>query len=164
MIQYNTDASNNIMEFSQSSFLQYIGLRAFSLAISHMMIVRIHVLYLIIIIKLEVWPLCYCLGLGHETMVCVVWLFIFLWKKLLCMYYIITASNGTQRSSNEIVSLQHKSINTSLFFTILYASFTQATWPDFYSPTNCNANFPSSPLKTLSGHEQLPQMKAVQQG
>ena len=39
---------------------------------------RIRVLNLIIIIKSEVWPICHCLGLGHETMVCAVCRFIIL--------------------------------------------------------------------------------------
>ena len=37
------------------------------------------VLYLIIIIKPEVWIINHCLGLGHETMVCAVCLTMFLW-------------------------------------------------------------------------------------
>ena len=32
--------------------------------------------YLIIIIKLEIWPICHCSGLGHETMSCAVCLYI----------------------------------------------------------------------------------------
>ena len=36
-------------------------------------------LYLIIIIKPEVWIINHCLGLGHETMVCAVCLTMFLW-------------------------------------------------------------------------------------
>ena len=36
-------------------------------------------LHLIIIIKSEIWPICHCLGLGHETMVHAVCLCIFLW-------------------------------------------------------------------------------------
>ena len=39
----------------------------FRLPISIMMIVGIHVLYLMIIIKSEVWPICHYLGLGHEN-------------------------------------------------------------------------------------------------
>ena len=39
------------------------------------------VLYLIIIIKPEVWIINHCLGLGHETMVCAVCLTMFLWRK-----------------------------------------------------------------------------------
>ena len=42
---------------------------------------RIYIFYLIIIIKSEVWTITYCLGLGHETMVCAVCLFVFLTKK-----------------------------------------------------------------------------------
>ena len=44
------------------------GLCVFSLPIYRMMIVRIRVLYLLTIIKSEVWPICRCLGLGDETM------------------------------------------------------------------------------------------------
>ena len=39
------------------------------------------VLYLIIIIKPEVWIINHCLGLGHETMVCAVCLTMFLWNE-----------------------------------------------------------------------------------
>ena len=52
--------------FSQLSSIQYMGLCVFSLLISLMMIVRICALYFIII-KLEVWSIWHCLGLGHET-------------------------------------------------------------------------------------------------
>ena len=55
--------------FYQLSFVQFMGLCVVSLPISVVMTVRISVLYLIIIIKSEVWPICHCLGLGHETMV-----------------------------------------------------------------------------------------------
>ena len=47
-------------QFFQLSFMQYMGLCIFSLSISLMVIVRICVLYLIIIIKSEVWPICHC--------------------------------------------------------------------------------------------------------
>ena len=47
------------------------GLHVSSLPISLGIIVRIRVLHLIIIIKSEVWPICDCVGLGHETIVCV---------------------------------------------------------------------------------------------
>ena len=40
---------------------------------------RGYMLCLIIIIKSEVWTITYCLGLGHETMVCAICLSIFLW-------------------------------------------------------------------------------------
>ena len=55
-------------QFSQLCF-QYMGLCLLSLHIS-LMIVRIRRLHLIIIIKSEVCPICHCLGLDHETMVC----------------------------------------------------------------------------------------------
>ena len=58
-------------------FMQYMGLCLFSLSNSLMIIVRICALYLIISIKLEVWSIYHCLGLGHETMVCAVCLSIF---------------------------------------------------------------------------------------
>ena len=40
---------------------------------------RIYILCLITIIKSAVWTITHCLGLGNETMVCAVCLFIFLW-------------------------------------------------------------------------------------
>ena len=49
------------------------------LPISFMKIFRICVLYLIII-KSHVWPICHCVGLGHETMVCALCLFVFLFN------------------------------------------------------------------------------------
>ena len=65
--------------FSLLSIIQYVGLDVFSLPISLVMIERIYILCLIIIIKLEVWTIAYCLGLGrHETMVSAVCLSIFL--------------------------------------------------------------------------------------
>ena len=58
-----------LSQFSQLSFMIYMGLCVFSLPISLMMILRIWIFYLILIIRLEVWPISHCLGLGHETMV-----------------------------------------------------------------------------------------------
>ena len=60
------------------SIIQYVGLYAFSLPISLVMIERIYILCLIIIIKSEVWTNTHCLGLGHKTMVSAVCLSIFL--------------------------------------------------------------------------------------
>ena len=63
------------------SIMQYVGLLCvFSLPTPLEMIERICILCLIIIIKLEVWTITHCLGLGHETMVCAVCLSIFLQK------------------------------------------------------------------------------------
>ena len=67
-----------LSQYPQLSFMQYTGLCVFSLPMFLMMIVRICVLYLIIIIKLEVWPIWHCLGLGHETTVCTICFSIFL--------------------------------------------------------------------------------------
>ena len=49
--------------------MQYVGLCVYSLSISisFVMIERIYILWLIIIIKLEVWTIIHFLGLGHET-------------------------------------------------------------------------------------------------
>ena len=63
--------------FAQLSNIQYVGLFIFSLPISLVMIERIYILYLIIIIKSEVWIIIHYLGLDHETMVCAVCLSMF---------------------------------------------------------------------------------------
>ena len=65
----------------QLSFIKYVGLCGFSLPISLIMIDRMYILCVIIIIKSKVWTITvyYCLGLGHETMVCAVCLSIFLY-------------------------------------------------------------------------------------
>ena len=49
-----------------------------SLPISLTMIVIIRVLYLVIIIKSKVWPICHCIELVRETMACAACLFTFL--------------------------------------------------------------------------------------
>ena len=54
-------------QFSQLSFLQYMGLCVFSLPIHLMMILGI-----------SYYHHCHCWGLGHETMLCAVCLYIFL--------------------------------------------------------------------------------------
>ena len=66
--------------FSQLSIKPYVGLCVFSLPIPLVMIERIYILYLIIIIKSEVWTITHCSGLGHETMVCAICLSTFLWR------------------------------------------------------------------------------------
>ena len=66
--------------FSQLSILQYIHVWGcvFSLYPFPLWWLREYTLCLIIIIKSEVWTITHCLGLGHETMVCVVCLSILL--------------------------------------------------------------------------------------
>ena len=59
-----------LSRFSQLDFMQYMGPCVFSLSIFHVVIVRICDFYLIIIIKLKVRTVCYCVRIGHETMVC----------------------------------------------------------------------------------------------
>ena len=66
-------------QYSQLSVVQYMGLCAFSLPISLMMIVRICIHHLIIIIiKSEVCQTCHCLELCYKTVVCAVCLSTFL--------------------------------------------------------------------------------------
>ena len=79
--------------FSQLSIMQYVGLCVFTLRISLVMIERIYILCLIIFMKSEVWTITHCLGLGHETMVCAVCLYILmngwiLWKYSDCSFFI----------------------------------------------------------------------------
>ena len=64
--------------FAQFFIIQFVGLYVFSLPISLVMIEMIYILCLIIIIKSELWTITHCFGLGHETMVSVVCLSIFL--------------------------------------------------------------------------------------
>ena len=56
-----------LSQFSQLSFMQYMGLCWFGLPIYIIMIVRIRALYLIIINKSEVWLIWHYFGLGHEN-------------------------------------------------------------------------------------------------
>ena len=67
-------------EFSQLSFMQYMGLCLFSLPIPLVMLIRICVF---IIIKSKVWSSSHCVGSGHEMMACPVCLAMFLHIKLL---------------------------------------------------------------------------------
>ena len=62
--------------FSQLSFIQYMGLCVFAYPIRLSWLWE-YVLYLIIIIKSEVWITNHCLGLGHETMVCNIFITMF---------------------------------------------------------------------------------------
>ena len=61
--------------FSQLSIIQYTG----AFYPFPLWWLREYTLCLIIIIKSEVWTIIHCYGLGNETMVCAVCLFIFLW-------------------------------------------------------------------------------------
>ena len=68
-------------QFSQSSFIQYMGLCVFSWPFSLVMVTWISVLDLIIIIKSEVWPICvWCTSSPHH------WLTFWPWP-LHCMWH-----------------------------------------------------------------------------
>ena len=66
-------------------FTQHMGLYVLRLPIFLMKIVRIRVVYLIITISSEVWPICHCLALGHETMIRAVCLSIFSPVNMWCL-------------------------------------------------------------------------------
>ena len=73
--------------FSQLSIIQYMGLYFVQFTqFPHDGWENIF-LCLIIIIKSEVWTIIHCLGLGHETMVCAICLFIFLWGQLISIFH-----------------------------------------------------------------------------
>ena len=57
--------------------LYNVGPCVFSLPFSLVIIERIYILCLIIIIKSEVWTITHCLGLGHETMVYALYVFLY---------------------------------------------------------------------------------------
>ena len=91
-----------LSQFSQISFMQYMRLHVFSLPISLMITVKICVLYLVIIIKSEVWPICHCFRVRS-------------WNNgMRCMsFYILMASmvwtiNG---SCNGLLPVQHHNMN-----------------------------------------------------
>ena len=68
-----------LSQFAQLFFMQYMGLCGFKLPIYFVMIERLRVLDLITILKSEEWTICYCLGLGHESMAWALCLSMFLW-------------------------------------------------------------------------------------
>ena len=84
---------------------------------------REYTLCLIIIIKSEVWPIIHCLGLGHETMVCVVCLSIFLRVKYIWADSTISdliANNGIPKSISILLrsDLRHDMINHPRMTTV----------------------------------------------
>ena len=76
--------------------IEYMGRHVFSLPMPLVMFERIYIyiyiyiyvyiLCLIIIIKSEVWTIIHCLWLGNGTMVCAVYISIFLWYISLCNF------------------------------------------------------------------------------
>ena len=97
--------------------------------VSHMMIVRVIVFYLDIIIKSDVWPICHCLGLGHEIMVCAV-----------CLLF-----RFTNVSSSALMStgLWYFSIATDLDITEAYDLLFFLVFVDLVQSTRFNGTFKS---------------------
>ena len=83
-------------------FMHYMGLCVFSLSISLVMIVKICVLYLIIIIKMEIWMIYHCLGLGHEIMLCSLCLALLLSSLITYILYIEYDNTISNTSNTEI--------------------------------------------------------------
>ena len=106
-----------LSQFSQVSFMQYMGLCVFSLPISLTMIVKILVLCLIIIIKSEVWLICHCFGLGHETIVCDLCHSIFSWLCRLKAYGLLLDQHIV---TSPILAISQWYSMYSLYFPIVY--------------------------------------------
>ena len=93
-----------LRQFSQLSFIQYMGLCVFSLPNSPVMIVRMCTLSNYHH-QTEVWIINHCLGLGHENMVCAVCLTMFLyiwlckWLMLVISFLVSIAILATQNTS-----------------------------------------------------------------
>ena len=107
----------------------------------------LRLLYLLIIIKSEVWPVCHCLGFGHEAMVWATCLSIFsLWytyltlrirliiNKSYCMYnYVLT------ESCNLVAELFPGLLECTYEFGDLYQIWYKALlceWPHKYQLSN----------------------------
>ena len=84
-----------------------MGLYVFSLPISLVMIVRIRLLHLIIIIRSEVWPICDCLGLGHETLVCAICPSMFL-----CSSFVVICRHNSKIALINISKLELSQLHT----------------------------------------------------
>ena len=91
---------------------------------SLVMIVRVHVLHLIIIIKSEVWSICDCLGLGHETMVCVIYPSVFLWS----FFIVICRHNSRIEDLNDalinLLKLELSQLHTRKPYSLTNEMFT----------------------------------------
>ena len=97
-----------LSQFSKLSFMKYIKLCVFSLAMSISMIVRIYVLYHITITKSEVWPICHSLGLAHEAVVCAGRRSIFSWIiTCIMVYYSSYTPLATVEKYRKISNIRH---------------------------------------------------------
>ena len=94
---------------SQLSFVQYMGLCVFSLPhLSYDDNANTCTLYVIIIIKSEVWSICHCLRLGRETVTCAV-----------CRLYSYADSVAKKRTTTiclQSVKETQKNINTACYW------------------------------------------------
>ena len=100
----------------------------FRLPISIIMFVRMPVLYLIIIIKSEVWIICHRLGSGHAgTILCAACLSIFSWFRyeevglMYMIWHIWYSQTGIHRSRSKLLKCIHK---------ILYILIHNKSWPN----------------------------------
>ena len=88
---FSVECVSKIKSFLLVMFYAFYGVVCFQLTHSSFNdCEKINVLHLIIIIKLEIWVNNYCLGLGHETMVCVPCLPMFLLKPYAMSYCSVT--------------------------------------------------------------------------
>ena len=77
------------------------------------------VLYLIIIIKPEVWIINHCLGLGHETMVCAVCLTMFLWRRPLSGYFVQLFHTSKKSPTHKIITSGTVCLEIGTFYSLL---------------------------------------------
>ena len=149
---------SNLITHSLSIIFHAIyGLFVLNLLIYLVTIVRIHVLYLIAIIKPEVWTICHCLGLGYETVAYAVCLSIYLWKafvewwvavglNVFCFLFLYTflyifpqyvSNNWIQRSNvcqclaNSACCQNRRWFVTGQLLSIYYLGTLLLTWYNF---------------------------------
>ena len=102
------------------------------LPILFMMIVKIRVHYLITMIKSEVWPICHCVGSGHETMVCALYRSIFLLRFYLILLLVVRTAFGHNAPRSAHFKYQSNTL------TIAYGLMGQ-TDADAFRDTDCHA-------------------------
>ena len=81
--------------FFQVCFMYYLYVSSLTIHLS--MIVRIFAFHLTTFIELWIWIINYCSGLGHETMVCVLCVFLCVFIEIVCImmgYCSVTWSHG----------------------------------------------------------------------
>ena len=102
------------------SFVLLLSLSVWSTFRYIRLIVRICVLHLIIVMKSEVWLICHCLGLGHDTMVWAVCLAIFLWICYFAiMIYIVLCDIGKTGWGELLPTLEYSPYAIESIFHLL---------------------------------------------